>query len=323
MLQCIQTERLWRGDQVKYTISIFALTICTIFGAQNMAIAGTCSSKPKECKPIAKTTFFVNGQVPKSGDGTAWESAFKTIQEAVDAVIKNNNSGAPLLSHTIAVAQGTYSLSALQLPNEGLPIKALIQYEDIRADLTIMGGFVAGAKCLEERSSDPALTILEGRKDGIKAVLASFNPRSLKSKLVIDGFTVRDFGSQEISDQGGAMAVTGGYLIAKNIIFKDNMAKRGGGIFIDTSTALFEKCSFFGNQAQDGGAINIYVADPSLVQGLYIYGCTIGGVGDLSNRAENGGFIFARQEQSMLKINYTDPKYGEIPSVDNQPIAKP
>lgn len=293
--------------------SFIVLTIFALLMTQDFAVAGTCSTKPKTITPITKNTFFVDGKITQSGDGTAWEKAFKTLQEAVDAVEKANKSG-PRLPHTIAVAQGTY-----QIPNP--QAHALIQYENMAADLTILGGFVAGSKTLEERATDSALTVLQGSNNNVRALIGTF-PKTSRAKLTLDGFTVRDFGTIEGSDRGGAMVVMGGNAIVKNVVFKDNQAQNGGAIWVDTATVLFDHCSFLGNHAESGGAIAIYVSDAKLVQALYLNNCTIGGAGMLGNIATNGGFIFARQEDSMLKIHYTDPKYGETPVVDNQIAPK-
>lgn len=307
---------------MKFSISAAFLTILSILFSQT-AVAGVCSSKPKPSYVITSNTFFVNAQNSYSGDGTSWEKAFKTIKEAVDAVIKVNQSGTPLALRTIAVAQGTYRFSdQIERHNDdgSLRIKALIHYENMPMGLSIVGGFVPG-KGADERSDDPTLTVLQGGSDGIRAILASFDTRAIKANLTIDGFTIKEFGNQGFIDRGGAISLTGGNIVIKKVIFKDNMAKKGGALWIDTATVLFDQCTFVGNKAEQGGAINIFVSNPALAQGLYLTSCTIGGEGNLSNSAINGGFIYARQEQSIVKITYTKPKYGEIPSIDNQIIT--
>lgn len=293
--------------------SFIVLTIFSLFMTHDLAQAGTCQTKPRTFTPIPKNTFFVNSQIAQSGDGTTWEKAFKTIQEAVDAAEKANNNGHSL-PRTIAVAQGTYHVTNHQS-------RALIQYENMPSDLTILGGFGVGTKFLEDRVADPTLTVLQGNYDKVRALIGSF-PKSLRAKLTIDAFTIKDFGSNEGPEQGGAVMVTGGNVIVRNVVFKDNKAKSGGAVWIDTATVLFDHCSFLGNQAEAGGAIAIYVSDAKLVQGLYINNCTIGGAGTLSNVASKGSFLFARQEETMLKVHYTDPKYGETPVVDNQILPK-
>ena len=44
-------------------------------------------------------TYYVNGSVTSSGDGSSWDEAFKTLQEALDVVVANDE---------VWVAAGTY-----------------------------------------------------------------------------------------------------------------------------------------------------------------------------------------------------------------------
>ena len=48
---------------------------------------------------LCADTWYVDGSIPASGDGTSWGSAFATIQEGIDAATTGD---------TVIVARGTY-----------------------------------------------------------------------------------------------------------------------------------------------------------------------------------------------------------------------
>lgn len=284
-----------------------SLTFFAIFIASTLN-AGTYPSKPKPCRPLAKNTIFVNGQIASPGDGSSWDKAFRTIQEAIYAVGKSNLSD-EFASHTIAVAQGIY-----HLPQENPTITKSIIHFELPCDLEILGGFTPGNKCLNDRSHYN--TVLKGNRDYRKAIVAKFLPDNKRHKLTIDGFTITEFGAE--TSEGGAVFSTGGNLVMKNINFKENSAQKGGAAYLNTTTALFERCSFINNQAKiNGGAISIFVAEPRAVSGLYFYECIIGEENSTQNSAPKGAFIYARQKFTTLNINFTNPHYNETPDIDN------
>lgn len=263
-------------------------------------VAGTCVTKHAECVLIAKKSLFVNGQATKSGNGTSWDRAFKTIQEALDAVKKENDQSSWDTHHTIMVAEGTYSLTyAPQKKSRRHAIpKALITYENIPSDITILGGFKVGDECLEDHKPS-AHTILLGSKNGSKAIMATFQKQARTAKLTINGFTIKDFGSLEDSFEGGAMYISGGTLVMKNIDFQQNSAQNGGAIWMSTTTAMFENCTFTGNTAKSqGGALYIYNFQPKVVQPTFFNKCVFGGEGSNHNSAIKGGLVFSRKALS-------------------------
>ncbi len=287
-----------------------SLTFSAIFIVSALN-AGTCPSKPKPCRPLAKNTVYVNGQIASPGDGTSWDRAFRTIQDAISSVGKSNLSN-EFSSHTIVVAQGIYNL-----PQENPIItKSLIHFE-LPCDLEILGGFTPGNQCLDDRGPNPDSTVLHGSRDFRKAVIAKFSPENRRHKLTIDGFTITEFGA-ETSSEGGAVFAAGGNLVMKNINFRENRSQKGGAAYLNNTTALFERCTFLNNRAEiNGGAISIFVAEPRSVSGLYLYECTMGGENSVRNLAPKGGFIYARQKYTTLNISFTNPRYNEIPDIDN------
>jgi hypothetical protein len=267
---------------------IFTLTVFAFSISSDQVLAGNCSYANKfTCTAFLENTFFVDDAIKKSGDGKTWAQAFKTIQEAVNAVRKENNIKPE--PFTIVVASGFY-----RLPKNNKQ-KAMIIYEDPKNDLYFLGGFKPGSKCLEDQHRKTAITVLQGNQDFTKALWATFEASLDNLKLVFDGFTVRNFGSLEKSNSGGAFYVSGGILSVKNTNFYENRSKSGGAIWVNTTNAVFSDCVFFDNLAsRQGGALNIYNYGPKPSGTINFINCTFGGEGDLANKAPTGGLIFAR-----------------------------
>ena len=156
--------------------------------------------------PAIGTTWYVDGSVAKSGDGTSWEAAFKRIQEGIDAAVHG---------HTVIVAKGTY-------------------FENIKFN----------GKNIVLRSTNPldpnvvASTVIDGSGKG--PVIAFHGAE--KETCVVSGFTIRNGEAIEMlqgvngggifgGDRGPALAT-----IENNIITGNSAANDGGGIYFCAGT---------------------------------------------------------------------------------------
>jgi hypothetical protein len=156
------------------------------------------------------TTWYVDGSIPQSGDGTSWESAFKTVQEAKGAVQERD---------TIIIAPGTYHRDGTYSP-PGLAAP-------LRGEADEGGDTLLVAMCYTLRGTDPldphivATTVLDG--------LRIFISGACDETMVVSGLTLR--GGKSIYDGG---AISGNWndhshATIENNIISNNMAEEGGG----------------------------------------------------------------------------------------------
>ena len=192
---------------------------------------GGCSVSP--CPPdafvvkISIKVWYVDGDVSSSGDGTSWGTAFKTIQEAIDAASAGDE---------IWVKQGTY-----------VPSSEITVYKDIY----IYGGFAGSETTKNQRDWRMNVTSVDGGTS-----IRCFN---VSADATIDGFTITR-GDATPAD-GGGMSISGAVSpkIA-NCFFRGNSAQNGGGVAVGPNAIpTITNCIFKGNYAQDlgGGIYNL------------------------------------------------------------------
>jgi predicted outer membrane repeat protein len=228
-------------------------------------------------------TYYVDGDVAKSGNGTSWATAFKTIQEGVDASV---------MYDSIWVKMGTYNLSA-----------------EITVDkaVYIYGGFDGSETQLEQRDWEANVTTVNGNE-----TVRGFN---INEAAGIDGFTIIN-GKAE---NGGGIFVNGGFMVfIANCVFESNSATtHGGGIFNDGhANVTITNSHFLKNTASSGGGIfngnNAYVIieDGSFLQNTASFG---GGISNgksvralvtnsrfANNTAGHGGGIYNYQTSPTI-----------------------
>lgn len=79
------------------------------------------------------------------------------------------------------------------------------------------------------------------------------------TELVLRRVRVFDCDGSLGDGPGGVCEFTGDLLLAIDCAFHDNLARVGGAFTLNNSTALFERCSFYRNEANDGpgGALHL------------------------------------------------------------------
>ena len=182
----------------------------------------------REPSPVA--TWYVDGSVSTSGDGTSWGTAFKTIQDGIDAA----NDG-----DTVVVAEGTYA--------ENIMFRG--------RNITL-------------RSTDPldlnivARTVIDGNQAGSVVTFAGTEGPT----CALSGLTVRN---GKADNGGGVCGGTWGIrthaAIENNVITANKASNRGGGIafcdgFIRNNTISGNSATGVcpdvgGNECGLGGAI--------------------------------------------------------------------
>jgi hypothetical protein len=186
--------------------------------------------------------WYVTPGTGSGGDGRSWATAFKTIQQAVDACSSTWNICAGPTDQ-IHVMDGTYLLTS--------PIS-------VSKFVTILGGY----NYKGNRYWKSYHTIIDGQN-----MTRCFN---ISGPSIIDGFVIQYGLVNTIS--GGDLGSGGGLYIhsaptycaaydyynvpkIRNCMIRNNRAFDGGGIYDYESDSVIENCTFEGNSAGNGGAV--------------------------------------------------------------------
>lgn len=231
-------------------------------------------------------------------DGSSWNMAFKTVQEAINAVVNDNAE-----LKNIYVAAGTYENPGITI-NGKKKIRLIGGYEPsdihekVRTKATIFNGGADGKSLVvveagsEDISFDgitfqntlnaSALNLNGGKDIGV------YNCQFLKNKKVTKNAKHELIGygaGIEINDVSGVKI--------ENCKFENNVVSADGGAIQIWAVAQFveiEKTSFDANTAYNGGAISFYghSEDSKLTLGA---GLKFNG--NVSTQDNGGGAIYA------------------------------
>ena len=234
--------------------------------------------------------FFVDQHV-KGGNnnGTSWENAFRTIQQALSHATTGDY---------IWVAKGEYT------PNTDQSF--LFKHDSVE----IYGGFAANENYLYERNASINPTIMKG--NGNKPVI-----HIQGAEIRVDGFTIQD--GRSVDGAGISFAGGGNGTIANCIIKNNEASGLGGGVyavaqwygyqsprFINTEISgnkAFEGAGMFsagseffmlnstisGNKAETSGGIYIYGGNPEIQNSIIWGNISSKGVHALKNVLNDGG----------------------------------
>ncbi len=194
--------------------------------------------------PASPGTWHVDGSVPVSGDGTLWETAFKTIQEGIDAA----SDGA-----VVVVAEGTY-LENIHFHGKNITLTSTDPHGARVVESTIIDGNSAGS-----------VVTFDGTEDEI-CVLSGFTIRNGKSRwgggicggmwTTMTGATIENNiitenrAEEDSRGYGGGLAFCGG-MVRDNTISQNGAALNGGGLYQCSGTIQNNTVS--ANSAGDRG----------------------------------------------------------------------
>ncbi len=276
------------------------------FVAQVLDRAFDESFEVKEPVP-AGAIVYVDCDATGADDGTSWENAFVTLQDAL--------ASAPAGSE-IRVAEGTYRADSMF---------------EVKSGQAVLGGFAGvGAPSPNLRAIVGQPTILSGDLNGDDADVpdvAQFDGEPTRSEnspaivslqsgdnTVFSGFTVQ--GAQRSAFETFAFAVNGGSPTISDCVFKDNTSPTvwnrsgspsytncafqhnyGAGMHNDHNTSpLVKNCAFSDNTGEGGGMRNIS-SNPT------VDSCTFSGNRSMYTSC-NGGGIYS-YEGTLIVTNCT------------------
>ncbi len=182
--------------------------------------------------------WYVGSNGSDGDDGQSWNSAFATIQRAVDAAAEGDE---------IWVLAGTYVL------NETVRVNKAV---------SLYGGFNGSETELEQRDWHNNITTVDGNND----VLCF----SVSADSRIDGFTIRN--GYDFYYGGGIRNIRSSPTIANSTFYMNRGGRYGGAIYNDSAASpTIINCTFYGNSADYyyGGAIYNYRSSPAIINSTF------------------------------------------------------
>lgn len=238
---------------------------------------GFIDCEDPDCKGLI---WYVDNHVT-SGNGTDWEDAFNTLQEAINTACEENE---------IWVKMGTYSLTS--------PIH-------LNKNISILGGFEGTEDTRDERDWVNNTTIIDGQ-DSVRCFYitdnATLNGFTITGGNATAGIPLPDedgggvyntgnntfitncsFIGNQAESNGGGVYSTGGTIT--HCVFSENNAQNGGALHTHQATII--NCLFSENRAADGGGISISGGSATITNctfsGNGTSGCRGGGIGSLDS----------------------------------------
>ncbi|NCG31124.1 MAG: hypothetical protein GWP27_11750, partial [Bacteroidetes bacterium] len=220
---------------------------------------------------LSQTTWYVNDDASGANDGTSWTHALTNLQEALDTANTIDS---------IFVAAGTYYPNSNPYNSANSRLNTF--YFDYASALRIYGGFAGSESSLADRAEDSVslhvtnVSILSGDL-GVAGDSSDNSYHVITvdhggANLLFNGITImhgsaNDTTSQLLgssstgtliyNDYGAGAYVFGAQNLFQNVVFENNIAKRGGaGMFMTEQPILMQSilrlygCSFHNNRVQ-------------------------------------------------------------------------
>ncbi|MBN2477183.1 MAG: right-handed parallel beta-helix repeat-containing protein [Pirellulales bacterium] len=202
-------------------------------------------------------TFYVDVDAPGNQDGSSWDDAFHSLQDALAAASQNDE---------ICVAEGVYTPDhgAGQTPGDRQATFQLL------SGVTIRGGYAgSGQSDPDARSADPYVTVFSGDLAGDDGPgFSNYDENSLhvvtgsgtNATAILEGCTVTG-GYADDANGAGVLNEAGSPTLIRcairgNLAFADDpdsSGGRGGGVYGRQSDAILIGCFISENSASLGG----------------------------------------------------------------------
>ncbi len=196
----------------------------------------SCSQQPSVCD----CTVYVNKDPPPQSQqtGASWQNAASDVRAAV--AIADSTASPTNKVCMVWVAQGRYLISStISISNQGV---------------ALYGGFVGNETSLDQRETDPMVTVFDTGGMGTYPI---FDVADTRFASTMDGLTVAGgIGS----NMPGAVNLWGSSSLpfsVSNCRFEANRGELGGAIFVDGRLLVLSWTVFLDNRTVDGdgGAI--------------------------------------------------------------------
>ena len=235
--------------------------------------------------PQWDTLYVDQSQTNVVYKGTKWDSAYKTLDEAL--TIAHNY---PV--KVIRMAKGTYTPTLVPFGSDAVNESGNLTFH-ITGGLAVYGGYPAKGGVRDWLKNETKLTNINGR-----AVLIS-EPNGSTKEIVIDGFIVElnatggttyTVNGNSIGEGGGGIYIYKGVNKLNNIIFSSNQASSyGGALHAEWTNTSISNCYFSDNSATNsfygtGGAIYSFRSDMTVKNCLF-YG----------NKSLYGGAVYSEK----------------------------
>lgn len=279
---------------------------------------------------------YVRWDASHGGDGLSWETAFRTIQPAIDsahaAYWHPDNGGDPRVE--VWVAAGTYYIHGSIAENLDHTQDAIL----LRPNVHVYGGFQGDEVHHFARDAKANLTVLSGG-DAVEPDLRVQHVVVGEDKSTLDGFVITG---------GQSMTYGGGFInqkspLVSNCTFVNNTSANGGAFASLDGEPRLVDCVFVNNQAISGAGGAIYADSPITIhRGVFATNTALSGgaiynrnagvkqisnsifVGNASTGVEdqNGGAIKNDSEtnliltNSVIAGNISEARAGAIENVD-------
>ena len=279
--------------------------------------------------------LYVDANVSSSGNGSSWQLALKTLDEALNLANSCNTIAA------IKVAGGTYYPTGKQ---SGTDLNKSFVIN--RGNLKLEGGYNATTNTRNPKANPSVLSGNIGSSssntDNSYHVMTIVGLNAQADSVVVDGFTIEGGNANADGNpgvngvivhqgHGGGIFIkdcsNGQKLALRNLTFINNRAKRfGGGLHIINSSPLIDRCIFSLNQSEgisDTGGAGLATetnGSPKIVNSVFINNSTesLGGAvfnssttpsiincTFFNNGAAYGGLAIYNQQGAILTLSNT------------------
>jgi predicted outer membrane repeat protein len=221
-----------------------------------------------EIEGNASANIHVNSAASLGGDGRAWESAFQTVQEAIDAAWASRGAVTE-----IWVAAGTYRPSKRTNPTDPRSASCVLFNA-----LKLYGGFAGHEDSRDQRDPDTLVTVLSGDLNGDDGANFANNADNcyhvvsasgVDNSTTLDGFTITAGNANSTGVVGGYMGggvyAPTGSLSLTHCIVRDNFATGqdpsafcGAGFYTTDSSPVLTHCSFIHNSGATSAGAGVY-----------------------------------------------------------------